>query len=65
MKDFEPFGTQSKNNVLQWIADDYWGKDNQNPNARYPRLTKYNNRNNMQESTYWLRNAAFLSFEEP
>ena len=60
MKDFEPFGTQSKNNVLQWIADDYWGKDNQNPNARYPRLTKYNNRNNMQESTYWLRNAAFL-----
>ena len=60
MKDFEPFGTQSKKNVLQWIADDYWGKDNQNPNARYPRLTKYNNHNNMQESTYWLRNAAFL-----
>ena len=60
MSDFEPFGTQSKRNVLQWIADDYWSKDNQNPNARYPRLTKYNNHNNMQASTYWLRNAAFL-----
>ena len=60
MSGFEPFGTQSKKNVLQWIADDYWGKDNQNPNARYPRLTKYNNSNNMQGSTYWLRNAAFL-----
>ena len=60
MNDFEPFGTQSKRNVLQWIADDYWSKDNQNPNARYPRLTKYNNHNNMQSSSYWLRNAAFL-----
>ena len=60
MNDFEPFGTQSKRNVLQWIADDYWSKDNQNPDARYPRLTKYNNHNNMQSSSYWLRNAAFL-----
>lgn len=60
MSGFEPFGTQTKRNVLQWIADDYWGKDNQNPNARFPRLTKYNNNNNMQASTHWLRNAAFL-----
>ena len=60
MSGFEPFGTQSKNNVLQWIADDYWRKDYQNPHAAYPRLTKYNNNNNMQWSTYWLRNAAFL-----
>jgi TonB-linked SusC/RagA family outer membrane protein len=60
MSGFEPFGTQSKNNVLQWIADDYWSPDNQNPNAKYPRLTKSNNNNNTQSSTYWLRNAAFL-----
>lgn len=60
MSGFEPFGTQSKNNVLRWIADDYWSKDNQNPDAKYPRLTKSNNNNNMQTSTYWLRNAAFL-----
>ena len=63
MSGFEPFGTQSKNNVLEWIAEDYWSKENQNPNAKYPRLTKYNNNNNMQSSTYWLRNAAFLKLK--
>lgn len=63
MNGFEPFGTQSKNNVLQWIADDYWSIENQNPNAQYPRLTKYNNNNNMQSSSFWLRNAAFLKLK--
>ena len=63
MSGFEPFGTQSKNNVLEGIAEDYWSKENQNPNAKYPRLTKYNNNNNMQSSTYWLRNAAFLKLK--
>ena len=60
MSGFEPFGTQSKNNVLKWISDDHWSKDNQNPNARYPRLTQYNNNNNTASSSYWLRNASFL-----
>lgn len=60
MSGFEPFGTQSKRNVLKWIKDDYWSKDNQNPDARYPRLTQYNNQNNMQASSYWLRDASFL-----
>lgn len=63
MSGFEPFGTQSKLNVLQWIADDYWSKDNQNPNAKYPRLTQYNNNNNMQTSTYWLRDASFIKLK--
>ncbi len=63
MSGFEPFGTQSKQNVLQWIADDYWSKDFQNPDAKYPRLTKYNNNNNTQWSTYWLRNGAFLKLK--
>ena len=60
MSGFEPFGTQSKNNVLKWISDDHWSKDNQNPNARYPRLTQYKNNNNTASSSYWLRNASFL-----
>lgn len=63
MSGFAPFGTQSKLNVLQWIADDYWSKDNQNPNAKYPRLTQYNNDNNMQTSTYWLRDASFIKLK--
>lgn len=60
MSGFEPFGTQSKSNVLKWIADDHWSKDNQNPNAKYPRLTQYNNNNNTASSSYWLRDASFL-----
>lgn len=60
MSGFAPFGTQSKNNVLQWVAEDYWSPDNQNPDAKYPRLTKSNNNNNMQSSSYWLRDASFL-----
>lgn len=63
MNGFEPFGTQSKMNVLGWIASDYWSKENQNINASYPRLTQYNNHNNMQNSTYWLRDASFLKLK--
>jgi TonB-linked SusC/RagA family outer membrane protein len=63
MSGFAPFGTQGKRNVLLWVSEDYWSKDNQNPNARYPRLTQYDNNNNMQSSTYWLRNAAFLKLK--
>lgn len=55
-----PFGTQERRNVLSWIADDYWSKDNQNPNAHFPRLTKYDNNHNTTASSYWLRSAAFL-----
>lgn len=63
MKDFSPFGTQSKNNVLSWIADDYWSMENQNPYARYPRLTKFKSDHNTKESTFWLRDASFLKLK--
>lgn len=46
MSGFEPFGTQSKNNVLEWIAEDYWSKENQNRMLNIIDLTKYNNNNN-------------------
>ena len=60
---FEPFGTQYNRNVLSWIADDYWSQSNQNPNASYPRLTKYNNNHNTQYSDFWLRNGSFLKLK--
>lgn len=63
MSGFSPFGQSYNRNVLSWIADDYWSAENQNINAKYPRLTKYENSNNMQTSTYWLRNAAFLKLK--
>ncbi|MEY8611596.1 TonB-dependent receptor [Parabacteroides segnis] len=63
MSGFYPFGAQYNRNVLEWIADDYWSINNQNINAAYPRLTKSENNNNNQTSTYWLRNAAFLKLK--
>lgn len=63
MSNFSPFGAQYQRNVLQWIADDYWSAENQNPNAAYPRLTKFENNHNQASSTYWLRNAAFLKLK--
>lgn len=52
-------------NLMQWIADDHWSVDNPNPNAAYPRLglTKADVTNNVQPSTFWLRNGNFLRFK--
>lgn len=52
-------------NMMQWIADDHWSVDNPNPNAKYPRLglTEADVANNVQPSSYWVRNASFLRFK--
>lgn len=63
MSGFHPFGTQSINNVLQFVADDYWSLTNQNIYASYPRLSQIDNANNTQNSTYWLRDASFLKLK--
>lgn len=63
MSGFHPFGTQLNRNVLSFIANDHWSETNQNINAKYPRLTKYDNDHNNQTSDYWLRNASFLKLK--
>ncbi|NDV47395.1 SusC/RagA family TonB-linked outer membrane protein [Paludibacter sp. 221] len=63
MSEFHPFGTSENKNVLQFIADDYWSEQNQNPFAAYPRLTQVDNPNNNQSSTYWYRDASFLKLK--
>ena len=60
---FHPFGTQYNRNVLSWIAEDYWSADNQNPLAKYPRLTEYENNHNSASSSYWLRDGSFLKLK--
>lgn len=52
-------------NLMSWIAEDYWSVDNPNPNAAYPRLgiTESDIANNIQPSSYWMRNASFLRFK--
>lgn len=52
-------------NLMQWIADEHWSVDNPNPNASYPRLgtTDADISNNVQPSSYWVRNGNFLRFK--
>lgn len=66
--DIHPFlkdPTRGDRNVFQFIADDYWSEENQNPNAAYPRLglTADQVKNNHEASTYWMRNGNFLRFK--
>ena len=60
-----PFGAES-HNVFQYVAENRWTEENQNPNAQYPRLgiTNSETDNNRQNSTYWLRNGNFLRFKQ-
>ncbi len=63
MSGFHPFGTQYNRNVVDFVADNHWSQTNQNPDAEYPRLTKYDNNHNSAASTYWMRNASFLKLK--
>lgn len=63
MSGFHPFGTQARRNVLDFIAQDHWSPENQNPNAAYPRLTKNDHGNNTTGSSFWLRDASFLKLK--
>jgi TonB-linked SusC/RagA family outer membrane protein len=63
MSEFQPFGQQYNRNVLKFVADNYWTAGNQNPNAAYPRLTRYENNHNTQSSDYWLRDGSFLKLK--
>ncbi len=63
MSGFHPFGTSTTRNVLQFIADDYWSLDNQNPYAAYPRISKEDIGNNTASSTFWQRDASFLKLK--
>lgn len=66
MSGFHPFGIDAgryNRNVLMFIADDHWSPDNQNIYASYPRLTQREQLNNTANSSYWLRNGAFLKLK--
>ncbi|WP_298072690.1 TonB-dependent receptor [uncultured Bacteroides sp.] len=64
MSGISPFG-QNDNNVMKFIADNYWSEANPNPNAKYPRLglTGSMTANNTVGSTYWMRNGSFMRFK--
>lgn len=49
-----------RRNALAIIADDYWSETNPNTHAFWPRLSTEPINNNTQQSSWWLRNGAFL-----
>jgi TonB-linked SusC/RagA family outer membrane protein len=53
-----PFVNQR--NALPIIARDYWSETNPNPHAFWPRLSTTPVDNNMQQSSWWLRDASFV-----
>jgi TonB-linked SusC/RagA family outer membrane protein len=53
-------GVHSQNALMQVIANNYWSEDNPNPYAFWPRLTDHQIDNNMQRSTWFMRNGGFL-----
>lgn len=46
--------------IFSDVAENRWTLDNQDPDAKYPRLSMTKNTNNSQNSTYWLRDMSFL-----
>ncbi|HEX9512165.1 MAG TPA: TonB-dependent receptor [Puia sp.] len=53
-----PFASNGQ--VLKAYADNHWSEENQNLYALWPRLSTYDNVNNEQQSTWWLRDGSFL-----
>lgn len=49
-----------ENGLAKFIADDYWSERSQNPYAGWPRLATYRVENNLQSSTWFMRNGSFL-----
>jgi TonB-linked SusC/RagA family outer membrane protein len=48
-------------NSKRWISADISGDPStEDPNAEYPRLTYGENKNNYQQSTFWLRNGSYI-----
>ena len=47
-------------NALKFIADDYWTETDPDPYSFWPRLSTANSDNNTMQSTWWLRDGAFL-----
>ncbi len=50
--------------LLQAYADSHWSEDNRDIYALYPRYSSYENYNNTQVSTWWMRDGSFLRLKQ-
>ena len=57
-----PFRNQTQ--ILQAYADSHWSEENQDMYAVWPRLSPVLNQNNVQTSTWFMRNGSFLRLKQ-
>lgn len=50
----------AENQILEAFADSHWSEENQDIYALWPRLSTYAVSNNNQQSTWWMRDGAFI-----
>ena len=50
--------------LLKAYADSHWSEDNRDIYALYPRYSAYENKNNTQVSTWWMRDGSFLRLKQ-
>lgn len=50
--------------LLKAYADSHWSEDNRDVYALYPRYSAYQNNNNTQTSTWWMRDGSFLRLKQ-
>ena len=52
--------TRMSGGLAKFIADDHWTEQSQNPYALWPRFSDVPLSNNMQTSTWWMRDGSYL-----
>lgn len=53
----------NRRNALAIIAEDYWSETNPNVHAFWPRLSTFPVDNNIQQSSWWIRDGSFLKLQ--
>ena len=61
-RETSPFQNQTQ--LLKAYADSHWSEDNQNMHALWPRLSNTLNMNNLQSSTWFMRDGSFLRLKQ-
>jgi TonB-linked SusC/RagA family outer membrane protein len=61
-RDMSPFVGNTQ--LLKKIDESHWSEDNRDIYAFWPRYSAYRNNNNIQSSTWWMRDGSFLRLKQ-
>ena len=54
----------NEHQLLKAYADSHWSEETPNTNALWPRLSSSVNKNNTQQSTWWMRDGSFMRLKQ-